>query len=133
MEEQRPRRYFVTIMVPDERRRREVVGLGFDLFAGRSAESGYQIDGLITLEDVGRLVEAGCRVLVGDTDRPKRTPELVGFAEWRADVVAELEQAHAAAQRRGLDEPPPVAPPRGAAPRRRARRPRAAGQRPEEA
>jgi hypothetical protein len=91
MREERQRRFFVTIMATDARRMRELVDLDLDLFASRQDESGYQVDGLITLEDVGRLVEAGYRVLVGDTDRPKRALEVAGFEDWRQQSLADLE------------------------------------------
>jgi hypothetical protein len=93
MDETRRRRYFVTIFTPDGRRMREIGVLDLDLFGGGSDESGSWVDGLITLEDVGRLVEAGYRVLVGDTDRPKRVHPFVDFGEWRSGLLTDLEQA----------------------------------------
>lgn len=86
------RRFFVTIMASDRDRLRQVTTLGLDLFAARSDESGHRIDGLVKLEDVAKLVEAGYRVLVSDTDRPKRTHESIGFDEWRASMIADLEE-----------------------------------------
>ena len=91
MADERPMRFFVTIMTPDAERLRQVMTLGFDLFAARSDETGHRIDGLMTLEDVGALVEAGYQVLVADTDRPKRIHRLVGFEEWRRGMLEDLE------------------------------------------
>lgn len=92
MKEERPKRFFVTIMAPDAKRLRQVADLGLDLFAESAAQSDYRVDGLITLEEVGKLVEAGYRVLVGDTDRPRRTHEFIGFDEWRAELLNDLEK-----------------------------------------
>jgi hypothetical protein len=90
MRDDLPRRFFVTIVAPDRRRLREVLGQGLDLFAARSDESGHRVDGLITLEDVGKLVEAGYRVLVGDTDRPRREHRFIGAEEWQKGMLADL-------------------------------------------
>ena len=91
-EERRSSRFFVTIMAPDKRRMHELATLDLDLFAARSDEAGHRVDGLISLEDVAALVEAGYRVLVSDTDRPKRDHEHIGFDEWRKEMLADLER-----------------------------------------
>jgi hypothetical protein len=91
MEKEQPRRFFVTIMAPDARRLREVFRFDLDLFEGGAEVPEHSIQGLVTLDDVGRLVEAGFRVLVSDADKPKREHRFVDFDEWRGDVIADLE------------------------------------------
>ena len=46
-------------MAPDARTLQEVFARGLDLFAARSGESDHQVDGLMILQTVGELVEAG--------------------------------------------------------------------------
>lgn len=92
MGDEQPRRFFVTIMAPDRERLREVFGRGLYLFAARSDESGHRVDGLITLEDVGKLVEAGYRVLVCDTDRPRHEHRFIEAEEWMKGTLADLER-----------------------------------------
>ena len=90
MPDDRPRRFFVTIEAPDAERLRDVLGRGLDLFATRSDASGHRVDGLITLADVGALVEAGCRVLVTDTDRPRVQHRFIGAEEFQRGMLADL-------------------------------------------
>jgi hypothetical protein len=85
-------RFFVTITAADKRRMQELAGWDLDLFASRSDDAGHHVDGLITLEEVGKLVEAGYLVLVAETDRPKRKHEFIGFEEWRSEMLADLER-----------------------------------------
>ena len=90
MPDERPRRFFVTITAPDGERLREVLGRGLDLFASRSDDSGHRVDGLISLADVGALVDAGCQVLVLDSDRPRQQHRFIGAEEWRRGMLADL-------------------------------------------
>ncbi len=93
-------RYFVTIHVPDEKAVHRLYEYDLDLFASRRSEEGTTVvDGLISLDDVGRLVEDGYQVLVGQTDAPRATPPVVGFQEWLGDTLGELR-----AQRRQQEE-----------------------------
>lgn len=92
MPEERPQRFFVTITAVNPALMREVGRFGLDLFSHRAEESGPEIGGLVTLEDIGLLVEAGYRVLVHETDRPRAKHEYVTFEEWRKDIVAGLEE-----------------------------------------
>ena len=92
MPEERPQRFFVTITATDPARLREIGQFGLDLFSHRVREEGPELGGLVTLEDIGRLVEAGYRVLVHETDRPRRAHEYVGLDEWRKDLLTELER-----------------------------------------
>ena len=90
MPDEQPRRFFVTIMAPDAERLRDVLSRGLDLFASRSDESGHRVDGLIALTDIAALVDAGCRVLVTESDRPRHKPKFIDAEEWRRGMLADL-------------------------------------------
>ena len=90
MPDERPRRFFVTITAPDAERLREVLTRGLDLFAARSDKAGHHVDGLISLEDVGALVDGGLRVLVLDNDRPRLQHRFIAAEEWRRGMLADL-------------------------------------------
>jgi hypothetical protein len=92
MGDEHPKLFFVTIVAPDRQRLRDVFGRSLDLFAARSDESGHRVDGLITLDDVGKLVEAGYQVLVSDTSRPRHEHRFIGAEEWMKGTLDELEQ-----------------------------------------
>jgi carboxypeptidase T len=96
MADQQPRRFFVTVVVLDAQRLPTLRDMNLDLFgprpgetrertadaAPRSVEPAYEIDGRMTLGDVGRLVEAGFVVIVRGTDEPTRKPEGMEAEEW---------------------------------------------------
>lgn len=90
MPDEQPRRFFVTIIAPDAQHLRDVLSRGLDLFAARSDKSGHRVDGLIALADVAALVDAGCRVLVVENDRPRQPLRFVGAEEWRRGMLADL-------------------------------------------
>ena len=92
MGDERPNRFFVTIVANDRQRLQDLFGRGLDLFAARSDKSGHRIDGLIILEDVGKLVEAGYQVLVAETARPRREHRFIGAEEWMKGTLAGLKQ-----------------------------------------
>jgi hypothetical protein len=92
MPDEQPRRFFVTITAADPEKLREVGSFGLDLFSHGKTDKGPEIGGLVTLEDVGRLVEAGYEVHVRETDTPRRKHEYVKFDAWREDLLAELER-----------------------------------------
>lgn len=93
-------RFFVTIQAPDEKALHRLYEYDLDLFTTRSTPEGTTaVDGLVTLDDVGRLVEDGYQVLVGQTDTPKTTPPVVSFGEWVGETIADLQ-----AQRRRPEE-----------------------------
>jgi hypothetical protein len=92
MSEERPQRFFVTVTAADPERLREVGRFGLDLFSHRHTDKGPEIGGLVTLEDVGRLVEAGYQVHVLETDAPRRKHEYVQLDAWRKELLAELER-----------------------------------------
>ena len=84
------RRYFVTVLASDSRSLSELGGHGLDLFqatARRSAEGGSAIEGLVTMEEVERLVDAGYQVLVEEeSSKRARATETVEFDEWLRDM-----------------------------------------------
>jgi hypothetical protein len=85
-------RFFVTIRASDEQQFRRLFEYDLDLFASRKDEGRFEIDGLITLDDVSRLVESGYQVLVAETDTPKRDrPGVARPDEWLREVEADLE------------------------------------------
>jgi hypothetical protein len=90
MPDERPKRYFVTITAADPERLRDLMTRGLDLFASRSDASGHRVDGLITLDDVGALADAGYQVLVRETDRPRVQHRFVGAEEWQRGMLADL-------------------------------------------
>jgi hypothetical protein len=92
MSEKRPQRFFVTITAADPELLREVGRFGLDLFSHQHTKDGPEIGGLVTLEDVGRLVESGYRVMVHETDTPRRRHEYVRFEDWRDELLADLER-----------------------------------------
>lgn len=92
MSEERPKRFFVTITAADPESLREVGRFGLDLFSHRRTDEGPEIGGLVTLEDIGRLVESGYRVQVHEADTPRRKHEYVRFDAWREELIADLER-----------------------------------------
>lgn len=92
MGDEHPNRFFVTIITRDRQRLQDLFGRGLDLFAARSDKSGHRIDGLITLENVGKLVDAGYQVLVAETARPRYEHRFIGAEEWMKGTLTGLKQ-----------------------------------------
>jgi hypothetical protein len=90
-EHQRLRRFFVTVTAADPERLNEIGRFGLDLFSHRT-EAGSEIGGLVTLDDIGRLVESGYRVVVHETDEPRRKHEYSTFEKWRDELLSDLER-----------------------------------------
>jgi hypothetical protein len=86
------RRYFVTVITLDRQRLPALMGMDLDLFGPREGEVGHEIDGLIMLEDVAKLVEAGFLVLVRSTDRRTEEARYIGAKEWLDEMRADLEE-----------------------------------------
>jgi hypothetical protein len=85
-------RYFVTIHAADARALRGLAGFDLDLFqaTARASDEGSRIEGLITLPDVRRLVDAGYRVTVeAPEDARARTQRTASFSEWLAAMEEE--------------------------------------------
>jgi hypothetical protein len=63
------KRFFVTVIAPDNPTLIRLQEFDFDLFrptARVNERKEFTIEGLLTLEQIGRLVEAGYRVVVED-------------------------------------------------------------------
>jgi hypothetical protein len=84
-------RFVVVISMPERERLRQLDRRDLNLRVGRSDAEGYHVEGLITLEQVGELVEAGYTVLVERTDRPKYMHKFIDFDEWYEGMLADLE------------------------------------------
>lgn len=86
-------RYFVTVHVSDERELRRLLDYDLDLFASRRGEGAADrtVDGLINLEDVGRLVDDGYQVLVGEPDTPTQPRVVARADEWLEGALDEFE------------------------------------------
>jgi hypothetical protein len=85
-------RYFVTIHATDPRALRGLAGFDLDLFqaTARSGEQDFQIEGLIRLDDVARLVDAGYRVTVEAPEHARaRTTQTATLGEWLAQMGEE--------------------------------------------
>ena len=87
-------RFFVTVFARDpEHLRRLFERRALDLFAARRDDRKRPaIDGLITLEDVGRLVEDGYEVLVAETDHPREELPTTSFDEWLKATQADADE-----------------------------------------
>lgn len=84
-------RYFVTIYGSDAQALRHLYDLDFDLFSPqRGSGTTVAVNGLITLDDVGRLLDEGYEVLVRQTDVPKNPAVAVEFEEWLGPTLADL-------------------------------------------
>ena len=84
-------RFFATIHAPGEDELRGLQAFHLDVFQATAKgvdEGGVSIEGLLTLEDVGRLVQAGYRVVVEDPmeARVRSTDEQVALEDWRKSV-----------------------------------------------
>jgi hypothetical protein len=87
-------RFFVTVFARDaEHMRRLFEGRALDVFATRRDERKRPaVDGLMTLEDVGRLVEDGYEVLVAETDHPAEDLPRADFDEWLKATRADADE-----------------------------------------
>ena len=89
-------RFFVQIIAKNKQQLMDLQKFELDLFqsTGKSIEDKkFSIDGLITLEDVNKLVQNGYKVMV-KKESMKRTPaidETITFEEW-SEVVKKEEK-----------------------------------------
>ena len=86
-------RYFVTILANTSDALRRLAELDLDVFqaTARGDERGEcSIEGLVTMKEVERLVEAGYRVLVKEesSTRARARSETVNFAQWVREMGA---------------------------------------------
>jgi hypothetical protein len=86
-----PKRFFVTILAPTQEALLKLAQYDLDVFAATSHANEareYVIDGLLKLEDIGRLVEDGYQVLVKHDSNAKARAltEKVEFDEWLKEM-----------------------------------------------
>jgi len=99
------RRYFAVVIAPSKQALAKLQAYDLDLFhstaqvltglaaalppsGAAGSDDGYRIDGLITLEDIGRLVDDGYKVLIntsGDQPTPAQT-ETIDFEQWLREL-----------------------------------------------
>lgn len=90
-------KYFVQVIANDRQQLMDLQKFELDLFqatAKPTNDKKFSIEGLITLDDVDKLVKNGYRVLV-KKESPKRTPaieETMSFQEWSESVKKEKEE-----------------------------------------
>lgn len=79
-------RYFVTVTAPSAERLRELATKGLDLFMPTAHARGDEgvIEGLLTLDEVGELVQEGFRVSVDATmaSRTRAARETTSLDAW---------------------------------------------------
>jgi hypothetical protein len=78
-------RYFVTVQAPTGRAMIKLAEFELDLFQATARETadGGAIEGLLTLEEIGRVVDAGYQVTVEEPDSARsRSHETATFDEW---------------------------------------------------
>ena len=80
------KRYFVTVRAPSRQAMVDLAGFHLDLFQATAQtleDSGGAIQGLLTLDEIGRLVDAGYQVTVEAPDTARaRAHETSTFADW---------------------------------------------------
>jgi hypothetical protein len=85
------RRYFATVVARDRPLLRDLAGEDLDLFqaTAKEAEVGrYTIEGLLTIEEVQRLVDSGYEVVVHEdaSKRARAQAETTEFGQWLRDM-----------------------------------------------
>ena len=81
------RRFFVTVLAPSKHALVSLKEYNLDLFqvtAKVTEQNEFAIDGLLNLEEIGRLVEEGYRVLVNEesSKRARARTEVAEFQQW---------------------------------------------------
>jgi hypothetical protein len=86
---QRARRYFVTVYVPGRAQLARAMRYGLDLFEESVREDAGRVavDGLLTLDEAGRLVDDGYQVLLVEesSKRARANVDTSEFEEWLND------------------------------------------------
>lgn len=80
-------KFFATVIAPDRRALMRLSQYDLDLFQPTvkvTEEKTHTIEGLLTLEEIGRLVVDGYRVLVEEeaSKRARAQREIVEFQDW---------------------------------------------------
>ena len=81
------RRFFVTVLAPSKHALVSLKEYNLDLFqvtAKVTEQNEFAIDGLLNLEEIGRLVEEGYRVVVNEesSKRARARTEVTEFQQW---------------------------------------------------
>ena len=81
------RRFFVTVLAPSKRALLNLGEYDLDLFqptAKATEQNEFAIDGLLNLEEIGRLVEEGYRVVVNEesSKKARARTEVAEFQQW---------------------------------------------------
>jgi len=102
-------KFFVKIIAPSKLALIGLQKFELDLFqpTSKMTDNEFTIEGLLTLEDVGKVVENGYKVLVEEvsTKRTRSTREMIGFDSWIQDTEArQTREREAAAQGGYLSE-----------------------------
>lgn len=80
-------RYFVMVEADADQAFESLGNLGVDLFLGTSHRKERRVEALVTMEEVGRLVDLGFRVTVLEGEnRRSRAIEIISFADWLETV-----------------------------------------------
>jgi hypothetical protein len=104
--EDRMDRYFVVILAPDAAALRALQAFEFDVFpqtargdAGK--DFGFTIDGLLTMEEIERLVKEGYRVHIEDAAerRARGAENVIEFPEWLQRMQTIMRRERAAAKK----------------------------------
>jgi hypothetical protein len=83
-------KFFVTVIAPDRRALAALSSYEFDLFhpTAQEKQEQFSIEGLLALEQVGRLVEDGYQVLVEEesSKRARARTETAEFRDWLKEM-----------------------------------------------
>jgi hypothetical protein len=88
------RRFFVTVVAPSKHALVSLSEFDLDLFqptARVTEQNDFAIDGLLTLEEIGRLVEEGYRVVVNEeaSKKARARTEVAEFRQWIRGIEEE--------------------------------------------
>jgi hypothetical protein len=84
-------RYFVKVQVPDRRQVRGLAALDLDLHAVRDQADGASVDGLMTLDQVRKVIRAGFPVLIeAEADERAHGRNVIEFDAWLAAQERDL-------------------------------------------
>ncbi len=86
-------RFFATVYARDDEHLRAVFDRHLDVFAPGHGERGKpEIHGLLSIDEIKRLVDDGYHVLLTESDEPREKLATVGFDEWLKDTLADLDE-----------------------------------------
>lgn len=80
-------RYFVTIHATDDVSFVELGSFDFDLVVGSSQRRARSVEGLLSLGEVGKLVDLGYEVTVQQPETARaRARDIISYKAWRESV-----------------------------------------------